>query len=388
MENLELKLSELKSALEAATEKKMKDAISAEIKALEAKIPNTDELKKGIGDLKDWAVKKDEADKKNQEALDKLIATGANTKQVKSFGDAFNEAVEQNFDSIMKVRKGQPFKMEVKVVGNMTLGANLTGDPVASYAANQALKPGQAVNFRDLIPTSVSPTGLYIQYRDTGGEGAIATQTEGLAKGQVDYDFTEVKNVTSYIAGFVRFSKQMVKSLPWLQTTLPRLLLRDFYMKENASFYGSVNAAATGSTTTTETDDIKQIIDYIGNQRAANYNASFAFVNPLQMARLNKLTYTNGYYQGSGGVLVNPDGSTFISGMPVIPVSWVEDDKILLLDRDYIERVEAESITVEFFEQDSDNVQKNLITARIECLEAINLMMLNSAIFADLGNIP
>ena len=78
---------------------------------------------------------------------------------------------------------------------------------------------------------------------------------------------------------------------------------------------------------------------------------------------------------------------TAISGVPIIGTDFVADDKILILDRDYIERVEAESLMIEFFEQDSDNVQKNLITARIECLEEINLMLLNSAIFADLGNV-
>ena len=99
------------------------------------------------------------------------------------------------------------------------------------------------------------------------------------------------------------------------------------------------------------------------------------------------MTYTNGYYSGSGGVLTNVDGSMQISGMPVVPVDLVADDKILIVDRDYLERVEAQGLTIELFEQDSDNVQKNLITARIECLEEINLMFPSSAIFADLGNV-
>ena len=166
--------------------------------------------------------------------------------------------------------------------------------------------------------------------------------------------------------------------------------MREFYSGttgENALFYATVAAAATGSTTTAETDDVKQIIDYIANQRTAKFAASFGLVSHTQLARLNKLTYTNGYYTGSGGVLTNVDGSMAISGTPIIPVDWVADDKILILDRDYIERVEADSLMIEFFEQDSDNVQKNLITARIECLEEINLMLLNSAILADLGNV-
>ena len=122
MENIEQKLSELKTALEAATEKKMKEAISAEIKALEAKIPSVDELKTGIEDIKQWQVKKDEADKKNQEALDSLIANGQkrDTKSA-TFNDALGEALEQKKADIQGYTKNrQQVSLELKEVGIVT----------------------------------------------------------------------------------------------------------------------------------------------------------------------------------------------------------------------------------------------------------------------------
>lgn len=310
----------------------------------------------------------------------------------KTFSEAFASIIEKNAKDIANVRKGNGFKveMDLKAVGNMTLGNNLTGDSVVSYNSRQAILPSTKVNFRDLIPANPSGTLVSVQYREAAGEGAVNVQTEGSAKSQIDFDFSEVKTVNKYIAGYTRFSKQLTKALPWMQSTLPRLLLREFYSGatgENLTFYNTVTGAATGSTTTAETDDVKQIIDYIANQRTAKFAASFGLVSWSQMARLNKLTYTNGYYSGSGGVLTNVDGTMAISGVPIIGTDFVADDKILILDRDYIERVEAESLMIEFFEQDSDNVQRNLITARIECLEEINLMLLNSAIFADLGNV-
>jgi hypothetical protein len=163
--------------------------------------------------------------------------------------------------------------------------------------------------------------------------------------------------------------------------------MRDFYKKENGLFYATVTTAATGSTTTAETDDIKAIMDLIANQQSANYNASYAIVHPTQLARLNKLLYTNGYYQGSGGVVSAPNGGITIGGTPIIAATWATDDKILIIDADYLERVETEALTVEFSMEDSDNFQRNLITARIECQEEINLMLPASAIFADLGNV-
>lgn len=392
-------LEGLKSTLEVTISEKAKTEIAEQLKDVVSKIEEkmnsfqaSNDSAETIKSMNDELV----ALKSEQAAIlkgfDLLQTRVKNTKsnnveERKSFGQLFQEGLEKNFDEIQNVKKGKPFRMELKAVGNMLLSNNLTGDGFASYASTQAILPAQKINFRDLIPTSVSPTGLYVQYRETGTEGAIAQQTEGNSKGQIDYDFTEVKVVENYIAGFARFSKQMSKQLPYMQSTLPRLLLRDFYKKENQLFYTSVTNAATGTNTTTETDDIKAIIDLLSNQANANFNASYAVVNPKQLARLNKLLYTNGYYQGSGGVVSAPNGAITISGTPIISASWASDDIVLIIDRDYLERVETEALSVEFSMEDGDNFTKNLITARIECQEEINLMLPTSAIALDLGNI-
>lgn len=370
-----------------------KEAVANLEKSIDMKLAQIKTLPEGVdGEQVKQLIADVDTTVKAFDELQKKINEKQFDAKPKTFSSAFAEMIEKNAKEIGAVRKGNGFKVELdlKTVGNMTVAGNLTGDSVASYNPRQAILPSTLVNFRDLIPTQSSGTLVSVQYRESAGEGGVGVQTEGSAKSQIDFDFSEVKTVNKYIAGFVRYSKQMNKALPWMQTTLPRLLLREFYSGtagENATFFTTVSGAATGSTTTAETDDVKQIIDYIANQRTAKFAASVGLVSHKQLARLNKLTYVNGYYSGSGGVLTNVDGSMAISGTPIVPVDWVADDKILIFDRDYLERVEAESLMVEFFEQDSDNVQKNLITARIECLEEINLMLLNSAIYADLGNV-
>jgi HK97 family phage major capsid protein len=388
-------LEGLKSALEVSISEKAKTEIADQLKSVvetvDAKIAEfaASNMDAKAMETEVNKIKSEQAEiLKGFDALQVRVKAQKESKvEKKSFGQLFAEGLEANFDAIQNVKKGKPFRMEMKAVGNMLLSANLTGDGQASYSATQAILPAQKINMRDLIPTAVSPTGLYVQYRETGGEGALAQQTEGAIKGQVDYDFTEVKVVENYIAGFARFSKQMAKQLPYMQTTLPRLLMRDFYKKENALFYATVIGAATGTTTTSETDDIKAIMDLIANTQAANFNASYAVVHPSQLARLNKLLYTNGYYQGSGGVVSAPNGGITIGGTPIISATWATDDKILIIDADYLERVETEALTVEFSMEDSDNFQRNLITARIECQEEINLMLPASAIYTDLGNV-
>lgn len=397
MEKKELmaELEGLKSTLESSINEKTKSEIAEQLKSVISQVDEKIASFKDGGDSAE-AVKSmaDEFGKLKSEQVAILKAfdmlqtrvksTGSNAKQTESFKDVFAKACQENHDAIQNVKKGKPFRMEVKAVGTMTLSNNLTGDGVASYSSTQAILPSQKINMRDLIPTSIAPTGLYVQYRETGGEGAFTVQTEGNTKGQIDYDFSEIKVVEDYIAGFARFSKQMAKQLPFMQTTLPRLLTRDFYKIENSTFYTAVATACAANTpTSTETDNVKYLMDLIAQQQQANFNASYALVNYSELAALNKLLYTNGYYQGSGSVVSLPNGTIVIGGTPVVPASWVPADKVLVFDADYLERVETESVTIEFAMEDSDNFQRNLITARIECLEDINLMLPTAAIIGD-----
>ena len=329
---------------------------------------------------------KDEMDRQAEEVSRK---SAAKTMATKSIGQQIAENLDSNMAIAEKELKssGGSFTMNLKAVGNMLLSSNLTGDSVATYNQQQAILPSQKLNFRDLIPTVQSATGTFVTYKESGSEGAITSQTEGASKGQIDYDLTEVKTVNAYIAGFATFSKQMMKSLPFIEQTLTRMMLRDFFKAENAAFFSTVSGAATGSTTVSATDDVEEIIQLIGNQKSANFNASYALVSPTQMARLIISTYNKGYYAGAGAVILNGAGGLTIFGTPVFEASWVTDDKVLIFDRDYLERVEVEGLNVTFSYENGTNFVQNLVTARVEAYEAINLMLPTAAIFADLGNV-
>lgn len=375
-------LKSIEASVKSATEivEKMKAANEAVIA----------DVKNEVAEVKAAVVTMDEAAKKNQAALDQLIAEKAAktvNNKTKSFGDAFSEQVAEAFEAkqaeIKEFQKNKNAKLtiDLKAVGTMTTSANLSGDGVATYNSRQGLVPAQKINMRDLIPTAVSPTGLYVTYRETGTEGSIGIQTEGNAKSQIDYDLTEVKVVSDYIAGFARFSKQMMFQLPFLQNTLQRMLLRDFYKKENATFFSAVSSAATGSTTTSASVDAEQLVDWIANQLDANFEASFALVSYAQWADLLKTKPTD--YSVPGGFVIDANGNVRIAGVPVIGASWVTNDKALIIDANYLERVETEGLRVEFSYEDSDNFQKNLVTARVECFEDINIMRTDAIIYGS-----
>ncbi len=362
--------------------------VKADVEAkLEAKSNEVNTLKAEIKVIADRA-----------EELDAKLAKAKESAKVekKSFGESLLDSMKEvgggdlnkGISEIEKSLKGAngTFTLNLKAVGDMTTSASLTGDPIRSYNSRQGLVPSQKINMRDLIPTVVSPTGTYVTYRETGSEGSISAQTEGSSKSQIDYDLTEVVTVNNYIAGFATFSKQLMKNLPFLDGTLTRMLLRDFYKAENSAFFTTVSGAATGSTTTTATNDVEQILELIANQMSANFNASYGLISPAQMARLQIATFGKGYYAGAGAVQLTQN-SINIGGMNVLPASWVTDDKILIIDADYLERVEAESLSVTFSYENGTNFVQNKVTARVECQEAINTLRVDSLIYADLGNV-
>jgi hypothetical protein len=309
---------------------------------IEAKL---EETKAEIKVVRDEAQKQFDA----QAAATKKAAK----REVKHLDEVIIEKLDGKLDEMEKSMKSNgKFRLDLRDVKSMTLSASLTGDAQASYALNASVLPSQAINFRDLIPTVRSESGLYVFYKETATTNNIAAQTEGSNKGENNYALSEVKVVNDYIAGFSTFS-----------------------------------AAATGSTTTAETVDLKQLVDYIGNQKSANFVSSVALVSPAQLGRLLKETITAGYYAGSGSVIVNPNGGMTIWGTPVIAASWVTDDKVLILDNNFVERIEVEGMAIEFSYENASNFQQNMVTARIECYEDINLMQPTSAIYADLGNV-
>lgn len=398
-------LADMKAALETSLKEDANKAIAETIKEKMEAVTAMEATVKEIKDntpAPDVLQKLQDDMKTTIKAFDLLqnrvkgFKIGGEERRIKSFSEAFGDKLNdpetlKELEHALKSPGGSatlklgPVSMKAQG-SDMTVANSLTGDPVATYNQRQAIIPSQKVNFRDLVPTVQSPTGLYVTYReDTGETNNITQQTEGATKGQNEYDLTEVKTVNKYIAGFSVFTKQLLRNLPFMQGTLTRMLLRDFYKAENSYFFTTVSGAATGTTSGgTSADDISQLITLIGAQKDTNFNVSFVVVSNALLARLINNTYTKGYYPGAGAVTLAGEGIQ-IWGVPVIGASWVTANYALFIDSDYIERVEVEGLNVAFSFEDSVNFRQNKVTARVECFEEINLMRTESAIYMNLG---
>lgn len=381
--DLELKaeFDNIKSSLKTENIAEVKAQLEVfETKVTEAfKSANAIELKA----VKDELQGKLDALQAHADKLDlKLQEKGTET-ETKSYDAILQAELKDNFDSVSKVTKGRSARIETKVVGNMTIATNLTGSAVATVQDGVSIVPSQKINFSDLVPTVNSATGIYVIYRETGAEGSISTQTEGASKSQKDYDLTAVTFNAAYLSGFTRYSKQMAQDLPFLQSFLPTALRRDYFKAENLQFYTALAAAATASTTA-KTVDVEQLVDDMGSLEAIDYDVTGIVLNPKDWANI-AITKPNDY--SLPGIVTFVNGRLAINGVPVYKASWMPVDKYLMGDWSYAKKIAVDGLAVEFFEQDADNVTKNLITARIEQRVVLGIDMPAAFILGDFGNV-
>lgn len=319
------------------------------------------------------------------QVLDQLknMREGAKPERL-TFGEKFADGVAENFDRIKTTSKSSPVTFQLKVVGDMYLPNNLTGAAQKTYRSEGVYKPDRKTHLRDLIPMVQSSTGIYTFYRETGGEGAIARQTDpNVAKAQVDYDFTEVTITATYLAGFAVIHKSMLQDLPFLQSGLPQMLLRDFYKAEDADFWAALAAVAIPGTSA-ETNDILALIDYVAQLLATDFDPNGILLNPTDWAGMMK-TALSGITGPAGVTLLG--GTLRILGIPVYVSTLVPVDKVLVGDFNQAQIIVVDELKVEFFEQDVDNVRKNKVTVRVEAREALAVLNPNAFVLGDLGNV-
>jgi HK97 family phage major capsid protein len=287
-----------------------------------------------------------------------------------AFADEFEKIKEQANEPVAQ------HKFKVKAVGNMTASANLTGNVVASYASQPALRGRRKLHIRDLLNVIPSATGLWKFYRQNTpvGEGSFDFQTtHGALKQQLDYDFTEVTITVDYLAGYVRIAKQMLQDLPFMQNYVSNELVEDYLRTEDNKFFGSLYSAATGNAGTS-TVTAEKIIQTIANTEDRDYDVNGIVVTNQVWAKI--LNTKPNDYSIPGGITIAPNGDVMIVGVPLFKTNPanIGDDRILLGDFTKAAIIQTEGLNVNMYEQDQDNIVRNLITVKAEARVALAVL--------------
>ena len=389
-----LKLDETKAALETkaaeAATTAAKDEVALQLKAVNDSITEV----KGLipAEMKGFDFAKVLSDIKalteQGEAFEiKFKQTGGGQKQVKSFDEVFRSALEEKTDDFAKMgRKEKGFSnisidLDLKTVGDIST-ANVTGTTVwgAQYRQGIVEAPKRKLHMREIVPGGpVGPgTDFYFMKQNGNGEGGVATVAEGAAKSHTDEDLVETSVKIETIAGYERITRKALLNVPGMSSFLQSRLVEKLMKEEDRNIlYGTgaspdmkgilVSGNFTASAGTGATLIEKIINDLALLEDTNERDCSAILLRPVDYHGffLNKAGGSGEFDLPFNVTFVN--GQLYISGVPVYKTTALTSGDYCLGDFNMgAQFLTQESMRIEFFEQDSDNVTKNKITVRIE----------------------
>lgn len=368
--------------------KEYKEQLSAEVKAANAKADEvTLEVNEKMQNQGASLLEIKEALTELQKKSGRIAGNIA--PEVKNFETEFVKAIEEKAADLARVNKSNPVELKLdgvnfdtKTVGDMTVAANLTGSAVAGYSLDPALRGRRKVNFRDIPGVGIvnSATGTWKFYRNNSavGEGSFGVQSIGSAKAQIDYDFTEVTITLDTIAGFSRIAKQMMRDLPFMQSFLPAELREDYFRAETNKFI-NVLMPQIAAYSTSASVYAEKLVEWASVIAGRDYDATAFVTSAANWATL--LNTKPSDYSIPGATTIDAMGRVMVAGIPVVVCNGITGTKTLTGDFSRLKVVQGSGLSVQFFEQDADNVTKNLVTVRAEADVALAALRTDAFIY-------
>ncbi|SKA29806.1 phage major capsid protein, HK97 family [Chitinophaga eiseniae] len=386
-EELEPVVIEVKGAKSAAEEaKKASDAATEEAKKAAGKV---DSIEGEVKNFSIWQKSKDEADQKNQEALDKLIEDSQKKNvavgtERKHFRDLLAESIQENAGAIEQFasKKSKDVAFQMKAVGDMTL-ISPTTFPTANVSVTD-LRPGiieqprRRLHIRQLLSGGSMSGSHYAYVKEIAGEGAPAPTADGAAKPRLDLRLQEVSVPAETIAGIVKVSRKMLRDVQglttFLQSRLPEKLLRaeDEQLLNGDGTSPNISGITDAGNFTPFSGAsqiwVEQLVEAITQLEEADRDVNGILVRPADYATilLNRAS-GSGEYDLPRELVTYVNGQLYVSGVPVFKSTAANPGQFIV--GDWVmgaNLIIQEPPILQFFEQDEDNVQKNMVTVRIE----------------------
>lgn len=399
-----MEIKEIQEAIETASKaikEKAEGAASQAADALEKAKSLLDDMgkKASTEDLEKAKSELEEKIKGLQTQADKLSAKVNSPEFKKADGEKFNfksafgdglEPKAKELASYAGSKSKLDTSFEMKAVGDMSLAnfadgsyTNLTTD----FRQQVYQSPFAPYWLRNVLPNISTDKGSIQYVRENGGEGAAAlwdpTPVGGVRpdKPQVDFDFTKVTEDIEWIPAIARVPREMLDDASFLRSYIPNELLygrRGIFVAENAFI---INKLSTNSTAYdgTKTVPVERIYDAAFGQIRDNYfMATHILMNhrdAVNYIALNKAV-GSGEYDLPVGTVVVINGQLTIGGVPVIGVPNLPSGEFMVIDNRVTQFVSRLSPEVRVFEEDRDNVIKNLVTFRAE--ERMGVLVLDT----------
>lgn len=228
---------------------------------------------------------------------------------------------------------------------------------------------------------------------------SAAETAEGASKPESDITFKELNAPVVTIAHFIRITKQLAEDAPalaayingrmgyGLERRIDKQLIKGDGTGTNLSgIFKEGNYVAHGFTKTNMPEDSTNL-DLIrrcaATMRKSGYHANVVFLNPMDFDTLRGMKDKSGQYLMGSPLQAGNDIRPW--GLRVVESPEIDDGKFMVADTVMGATIYDRSAPViEMFEQDSDNVTKNLYTIRAECRLAFSIESVNCFIGGEL----
>ena len=315
-------------------------------------------------------------------------------------GQSFSSELEKAFSSDAfgnyKSGNANKVKLDLNLKEDMTIANSYTGEVIpADRVPDLKFTPNRKVNVRQLLPVGQTSSNLIRFVRESAYDNAAAPTAQGSPKPQSDFDLTAVDRSIRTIPTFMRLTKEMLDDTPgliaYLSSRAPSKLLN---VEDTQLLYGSgigqnLHGFATdGSAWTTvrfgTTVNRFDVLAAAVVQTTKNeYAPNAIMINPTDYLRLVSTKETAGAYILPSYVTMSA-GQMFIMGVPVYAINGVVAGDFFVGDFALGSQLFVrQGITLEFFEQDADNVTKNFVTVRVEERIALAVYTTQSIVYGN-----
>tara|TARA_R110002110_G_scaffold415850_1_gene657956 strand:+ start:5095 stop:6240 length:1146 start_codon:yes stop_codon:yes gene_type:complete len=346
------------------------------------------------------------------------VADQADTKSAE-YKAAFSEmetaikSLDSQIVELAQKHSVAPEIIEAKTFGQEVLGS----DGIKSFIAgetnrgrteikNTIVNSGNASSIHDQLAGAVAGAFRQLTVMPTVTQGsassniiyyskelaytnAAAITAEGVAKPETTLTFEEVNVAVKTIPTFLRVSKQALDDSTFLASYIERRLrhgvntsVENYVINDTTDgWLATANNTVTSPLLTVDVFGLanKMKMEVIG----ADYEPSYFYMNPADWGSAEterRASGDNAFVAASGAVSYVNNGLTpMLWGLPVVLSNNIPAGTMICKSADADMYANRESTVVEMFEQDGDNVTKNLITVRAETRGA-NLVFTPAAI--------
>lgn len=251
----------------------------------------------------------------------------------------------------------------------------------------------RALRISDVLPQMNTNSNAVEYTRELLFTNAAAETAEGAAKPEATLTFELVSCPIRTIAHFLKVSKQVLDDAPALASYIDTRLRYGVELREDAQLLNGVgtgqnisgmaksgnNTAYTPVTGDTQLDSINRAI-YLAF--AADYAPTAVILNPADWGNIERLKDSQArYIIGAPASAIGP----YLWGLPVVISNAMTAGKFMTAAFDIAyAKWNRQGTVVEMFEQDGDNVTKNLLTVRGEKRSALATYRPASSFYGNL----